>query len=206
MKAVVIEGLLVALVGIGLSLAANQLSPRGLKLSRNYFPAPPAVTNALPVKPAAGAGTTNPVAAVNALALRLQARGLSLLDSNQVIGLFHDPAYRQELVIFVDARDEQAYQAGHIPGAYPLDYYRPEPYLPSVLQAAQFARQIVIYCNGGECEDSEFAAALLAPALPPGVLGVYGGGMTEWITNGLPVEMGGRNSGVLRNAPAAGPH
>jgi len=202
-KAVLIEGLLVALVGAGLSLAANYLSPRGLKLSRNYFPPPPAVSNAPPTSLAPGGGlTTNLPALSNALALRLQARGLSLLDSNQVIHLFHDPAYQQEQVIFIDARDDPAYQAGHIPGAYQLDYYRPEPYLPAVLQAAQFARQIVIYCNGGDCEDSEFAATLLAPAVPPGTLGVYGGGFTEWVTNGLPVEIGGRKSGVFKNAPS----
>jgi hypothetical protein len=36
---------------------------------------------------------------------------------------------------------------------------------------------------------------------------VYGGGITEWATNGLPIELGTRNSGQITNLvhTAAGP-
>jgi rhodanese-related sulfurtransferase len=105
------------------------------------------------------------------------------------------------LVVFVDARDDQHYQEGHVPGAYQLDHYRPEKYLAPVLLVCQTAHQIVVYCNGGDCEDSEFTAITLRDA---GILRekllIYGGGLTEWLTNGLPVEIGPRNSGNLRNA------
>ncbi|HWH72296.1 MAG TPA: rhodanese-like domain-containing protein, partial [Candidatus Sulfotelmatobacter sp.] len=58
---------------------------------------------------------------------------------------------------------------------------------------------IVVYCNGGNCEDSELAATMLRDAgIPKDKLLVYGGGMTEWTTNGLPVELGQRKSGNLR--------
>ena len=68
-----------------------------------------------------------------------------------------------------------------------------------VLPVCQKAEQIVVYCNGGDCDDSETAALLLRDVgIPNQKLFVYGGGMAEWITNSLPVETGARNSGNLR--------
>ena len=91
------------------------------------------------------------------------------------------------------------YQQGHIPGAYEFDPYRPEKYFGDVLPVCQKAEQIVVYCNGGDCDDSESAALLLRDVgIPNQKLFVYGGGMAEWITNSLPVETGARNSGNLR--------
>jgi glucose-6-phosphate-specific signal transduction histidine kinase len=85
--------------------------------------------------------------------------------------------------------------------AYQLDHYYPERYLPTVLPACQTAQRIVVYCNGGDCEEGEFTALTLRSAgLPAERLGVYFGGMTEWATNGLPVELGARKSGNLRTA------
>ena len=75
--------------------------------------------------------------------------------------LYHDPRYEQDLVVFVDARNDDHYQAGHVPGAHLFDYYRPANYLSNVLQACQIAQEIVVYCNGGDCEDSELAATML---------------------------------------------
>lgn len=202
MKRIVLEGVLVAVLGAALSFAANAISPRGLKLSRNYFPTPrlqpistaPASTNTV----AASLPRTNSLAQL--LADRLRARGIGLATSNQVAQLFHDPRRDQELVIFVDARDDEHYQAGHIPGAYQLDYYRPEKYLLAVIPACQIAQQILVYCNGGDCEDSELTAALLQQAgITPDKLMVYGGGMSEWSTNSMPVETGTRRSGQIRN-------
>jgi rhodanese-related sulfurtransferase len=134
-----------------------------------------------------------------ALAAQLRAKGLGLVESEQAARLFADPRYASELVLFVDARDDRHYQEGHIPGAYQFDHYRPDNYLPTVLPACQNAEQIVVYCTGGNCEDSEFAALTLRDAgVPPERLFIYAGGMTEWATNGLPVETGARKSGTLR--------
>jgi rhodanese-related sulfurtransferase len=59
----------------------------------------------------------------------------------------------------------------------------------------------VIYCNGGDCDDSESAAITLRDVgIANPKLFIYTGGITEWTTNGLPVEIGGRNSGNLRSA------
>jgi rhodanese-related sulfurtransferase len=58
----------------------------------------------------------------------------------------------------------------------------------------------VVYCHGGDCDDSESAAILLRDVgIATRKLFIYTGGIPEWTTNGLPVEIGGRNSGNLRS-------
>ncbi len=201
--ALLLEGLLVAALGVVLAFAANALSPRGLKLTRDYFyqdQRSTARTNT-PVVVAPGTAT-NSASPHDLLAARLRDKGLRLADSNQVIQFFHDPRRDQGLVVFVDARDDAHYQDGHIPGAYQFDYYYPEKHFASVMPVCQMAQEIVIYCNGGDCEDSEFAASFLRDAgVPKEKLFVYGGGMTEWVTNRLPIELDGRQSGRFRDQP-----
>ena len=78
----------------------------------------------------------------------------------------------------------------------------PENYLTNVVPVCLAAQQIVFYCNGGDCDDSEHAAIMLRDsiALPKEKVFVYGGGMTEWASNRLPIEIGARNSGQFTNA------
>ncbi len=201
MRGVLLEALVVAAVGAAVAFAANAVSPRGLKLTRDFFG-----LNVKVAHPQTAGGLTNSAASwgTNApslhalLAARLREKGISLVDSNEVIRLFDDPRCQQNLVLFVDAREDEYYQKGHIPGAYQLDYYRPENYLASLLPLCQLAEQIVVYCNGGNCEDSEFAATfLLSAQVPKEKLQVYGGGFHEWQTNRLPIEVGQRLSGQI---------
>jgi rhodanese-related sulfurtransferase len=210
------EAAVVGIAGLLLGLAANALSPQGLRLGRNYFPrgsaAPAAVatnlTAGLPNPPATNAVTpAAPAGGVpEAVLRRLQQHGLQLVTSNDVARLFQDPRYEQNLIVFVDARDDAHYTAGHIPGAHQFNHYRAEQYLPQVLPFCLGALQIVVYCTGGQCEDSEFAALMLRDAgIPAASLFVYPGGMNEWTALGLPVELGPRRSGQLKPAPTAKP-
>ena len=199
-KSILREGALVAGIGAGLAFVANEVSPRGLSLTRNYFPgstpSSSRVASAADQTPHPGDTGVAAASPAELLAARLRAKGLQLVESNQVAQLFRDPRYEQELILFIDARDDRHYQDGHIPGAYQFDHYRAEKYLANVLTACQWAEQIVVYCTGGDCEDSEFAAIMLRDAgIPKEKLFVYGGGITEWTTNGLPLEVGGRKSG-----------
>jgi len=198
-RAVLLEALLVAAIGLALALAANALSSRGLRLSRNYFPGGdrPAAANPGSNSVATGSNAA-PSSPLEAIRQRLQKHGLQLVSSNEVIALFRDPRYEPGLVVFIDARDDQHYAAGHIPGAWQFHHYRPEKYLPDVLPACLTAQQVVVYCGGGDCEDSESASIMLRDA---GVRGenlfVYAGGIAEWTNNALPVETGARRSGQL---------
>jgi rhodanese-related sulfurtransferase len=201
---VLLEALLVAAAGIVLAFGANLVSPRGLALTRNYFPA--GINR--PVPAATGVGSPRGVANTNLpasspaqlLAARLKEQGLQWVDGRQAAQLFHDPRFKQGSIAFIDARDEQHYREGHIPGACEFDPYHPEKYFAAVLPVSQAAEQIVLYCNGGDCDDSESAAITLRDVgIANQKLFVYTGGITEWTTNGLPVEIGGRNSGNLRS-------
>jgi rhodanese-related sulfurtransferase len=197
-KAVVFEALLVAAFGLLLALAANALSPRGLRVGRNYFPDVVKAPAAAPAGSNRAATSTsgNSTAPEQSAVERLQQRGLQLVTSNEVVKLFHDPRYEQGLVVFIDARDDQHYAAGHIPGAWQFHHYHAENYLPTILPVCMTAMQVVVYCSGGECEDSEFAAVMLRDTgVPRENLFVYAGGITEWKANGLPVEIGTRRSG-----------
>jgi len=187
--------LTVAVAGLAFALAANWISPRGLELGRNYFPG---ASRPLP-QPGGTTNAPNPTVPAQ-LAARIQAQGLHVITGPEVHRLFQDPRYAQELVVFVDARNQAQYRQGHIPGAYPFDHYRAMEELPNVLPACLNAEQVVVYCTGGDCEDSEFSAITLRDAgVPADRLFVFIGGITEWTAEGYPVETGERQSGMMRS-------
>jgi rhodanese-related sulfurtransferase len=207
LKRVLLEALVVAAIGLAVALLANMISPRGLSLTRNYFPSSGtthgkidggANSNVNAVVPATnGAGQV----ARGIVAARLKEKGLQPIDGREATQLFRDPQYELESIVFIDARDDRHYAEGHIPGAYQFDRYYPEKHLPAVLPVCLNATKIVVYCTGGDCEDSEFAALTLKDAgASLERIVVYAGGMTEWAANGLPVEIGERKSGIMRGA------
>ncbi len=198
MKDILLEGLLVGLTGAVLAFAANAVSPHGLKLIRNYSPG-----GALAVS-RVNPGTTDPgqPSGLQLVEKQLAAEGLQLIDSKHVAELFNDPAKEQGLIVFVDARDDEHFFAGHIPGAYQLDHYHPENYLAQVLPACQVAQKIVVYCKGGTCEESEQTAIFLRDAgIPKDRLFVYAGGFDDWSAQHRPMETGDRFS----NRPGSKP-
>lgn len=201
MRKVLLEGLIVGLLGAVLAFLANAISPRGLTLTRNYFPNDqrPLITPISGTNSAPGVSVTNPVSPLERLSARFRQEGLQLAESNQVTQLFHDPRYAQGLVVFVDARNDEHYHAAHIPGAYQLDHFHVQDYLATALPACQVAEQIIVYCNGGDCDDSENTALFLRDAgIDKSKLFVYAGGIAEWTTNRMPVESGSQNSGNVR--------
>jgi len=194
-KKVLLEALVVAAVGAIVAFAANALSPRGLRLTQDYFhgetlPVARAKTN----RTAVVATGTN--AAEDPVIERLKEKGLQVVNGEQAQELFHDPLYEQGAIIFIDARNDEHYLGGHIPGAYQFDNYHPENYMSTIFPLCQSAQKVVIYCNGGNCEDSQFAALTLRDAqVPNGKLFVYTGGISDWTNRGHAVEIGERNSG-----------
>ncbi len=189
------EVLLVSVTGLAVALLGNQLSPRGLSLTRNYFPS----TAAAPALVRDVAVTTTNQSAAEKLAVEVKSAGLQLASRAQIGAWFADPRRLAGKIIFVDARNETDYFKGHIPGAWLFDPYQPEKYFPTVVPACQNAEEIVVYCHGGDCDDSLSAATLLKQVGIPGdKLHVYGGGMGEWQTTAQPVETGPQNSGQIK--------
>jgi len=206
------EALLIAVLGAALGFAANAISPRGLKLTRNYFPGGSrhTVSSPAPVSNPGQASTNSPATQTSSATssaeqqaiARLQQKGLQIANDDQVLSLFHDPGYEQGLVIFIDARNEEHFQQGHIPGAYQFYHVYPEKSLPTIMPACSAAQQILVYCNGGDCELSEFAADFLINSLqvPQNKILIYAGGINAWQARKLPIETGARKSGQISNA------
>ncbi len=194
------EAVFVAVIGATFAFAANRISPRGLALATDYFPAGtnPPVRAAAITTPVDSPTDTNPAAPPALLRLTTPTEGLEwrLIDEGRTIELLHDSHLRPGAIVFIDARDEEHYLEGHIPGAYGFDPYHPDKDFPAVMTNCLAAEQIVIYCYGSNCDDSQMAARLLRNV---GISGqkifVYGGGITEWTNNHQPVEIGARNSG-----------
>jgi len=197
---VLLEAALVAVVGAAFAFAANHVSPRGLALDRDYFPAETndVVRVAVIAAPADSPAGTNPAApsSLPPPAVPTTGKALQLIDGRQTVQLLHDSHLKPGAIVFIDARDEEHYLGGHVPGAYEFDPYHPEKYFPAVLPVCRAAEQIVVYCNGGDCDDSKTAAVLLQDmGIANQKIFIYGGGITEWSTNHQPVETGVRNSG-----------
>lgn len=192
------QALLVGAFGWVFALVANTLSPRGLSLTRDYFPASPLPATGGIGQATAGAASAVETGAGDAVDQKLREHGLEPVTDERMHALFTDARYAQELVVFIDAREARRYQEGHIPGAYLFDRYRQDEFLPSVLPACQNAESVVVYCNGGDCEDSHFAALALRDAgVPADRLGVYSGGILSWQKRGYPMETGDRGSGMM---------
>jgi rhodanese-related sulfurtransferase len=202
-KKILKEAVLVAILGISFGFLANSISPKGLGLSHNYFPgktsgsnSSASETNSKTPLPNIGTSTNTNLESESPAAQRLKQNGLQMVDAMQMMQLYKDSRYGQHLIVFIDARDDKHFAEGHIPGAYQFDHYHPEKYLGTIFPVCQSAEQVVVYCNGGECEDSAYAAIMLRDAgIPNQKLFVYSGGITEWAAKKLPLETGDHSEG-----------
>jgi len=162
-----------------------------LTLSRNFPP--------MPNHPAgsflAGVTATN-LPPAESLDAQIKAAGFESVSSNQVMAAFNDPRRLTRKIVFVDARNETEFKGGRIPGALLFDPYHPEKYFDAVLPVCQAAEKIIVYCHGGDCDDSLTAAGLLRDTgIPAGKISVYPGGMAEWLDLRMPLEAD-RESGL----------
>ncbi|MHC4695749.1 MAG: rhodanese-like domain-containing protein [Planctomycetota bacterium] len=107
----------------------------------------------------------------------------------EVVDLLNDPDTDLGLNVFVDARSSELYVEGHMPGAVWCDPYETEAHIDDVLGVAAAADKVIVYCSGGECEDSFFMCReLLEAGIARKAIYVYPGGWNEWIERGQPVE------------------
>ena len=95
-------------------------------------------------------------------------------------------------IVILDARTDESYREGHIPGALQVDHYQKDKYLPDIMPMLEEAGVIVVYCNGGDCEDSILLATSLIQqhALNYDNVFVYEGGIKEWQDRGQEVAVG----------------
>jgi rhodanese-related sulfurtransferase len=90
-------------------------------------------------------------------------------------------------VLFVDARSQDNYADGHIPGAVSLPVGQFDELIGSFLDQHAAARSIVTYCSGRTCEDSHNLARLLSDVGFTHV-SVFIDGFPGWEAEGYPIE------------------
>jgi rhodanese-related sulfurtransferase len=113
----------------------------------------------------------------------------------------------RDLTFWIDARNKELYEQGHIPGAVLLDFYDQMTYLDQV--EAQIKEKspvaLVVYCRGKDCHDSHLLAQTLNQFGYDNIF-VYKGGWAEWNDElGLPVEGTLDNSASRETLQATGP-
>jgi rhodanese-related sulfurtransferase len=97
--------------------------------------------------------------------------------------------------LFLDARRSSVYETGHIAGAENVAVWehdadaRIQAILGKSAEKEEYDRIIVIYCSGGNCNDSERLAEKLAMV---GFFNVYlyKDGYHAWMESGLPIRRG----------------
>lgn len=95
-------------------------------------------------------------------------------------------------VPFFDARRSSVFREGHISGARPYSVWEAD--VDDKVKAFYGEGHdpnapILVYCSGGDCEDSHLLAQKLFFAGFNGVL-VYKDGFPDWVRRGLPVTKG----------------
>ena len=90
-------------------------------------------------------------------------------------------------VLFVDARSQDNYEQGHIPGAVSLPLGRFDEKIESFLGKHAPDQLLVTYCSGRTCEDSHKLARLLLEAGFTDVR-VFIDGFPGWEAEGHPIE------------------
>jgi rhodanese-related sulfurtransferase len=97
-----------------------------------------------------------------------------------------------EGALFLDARRTAIYREGHVAGARPLSVWESdadEKVRALWSEGTDQKAPIVLYCSGGDCEDSHMLAQKLYLAGFDD-LRVYRDGFPDWQKRGLPVTRG----------------
>ncbi len=103
-----------------------------------------------------------------------------VIDLLEVARIVNDPG-RAGLDVILDARNEAMFARGHIPGAILCDPYNIDRYIDMASSMALGAQRVIVYCHGGNCEDSYLLCQeLIVYGVPRENLYVFKGGWEAW--------------------------
>ncbi len=117
------------------------------------------------------------------------------ITADEIAELLGSPDLLTGLTVIVDARDDDHFSGpdgGHIPGALQCFPYEPARFIPQITPHVTNAMKVIVYCNGGSCDDSVMMCRTFRDELmvPEGNLFLYEGGWEDWNERGLPVDKG----------------
>lgn len=91
----------------------------------------------------------------------------------------------QSKVLWIDARPQEQYDAGHVPEALLLNEQKFDEQLFNYLDTLQTnTRPIIVYCSGAKCEASRHVLERLKQTLPIENAFVLKGGWKAWVEAG----------------------
>ena len=94
--------------------------------------------------------------------------------------------YQNADIIFIDSRDPEDYEYGHIRRAISIPFDYLDEYWDGVIADLDREARYVVYCSGSECETSLHLGRYLQD-LGFEHISVFYGGWSEWEDNNLPV-------------------
>lgn len=115
---------------------------------------------------------------------RAYREGLTLINTTEAKQLWDKGAH-----LFLDARSEKDFEAGHIPGAFSLPQANMPEHMASLQGMLTPQQPLVAYCSGFDCDESLLLAIELKRMGFTNVV-LYAGGMQKWREAGHPVEEG----------------
>lgn len=98
-------------------------------------------------------------------------------------------AFDNQSAAFVDARKAELYEAAHIPRAFKIELHDFSAGDPQVLMMIPRDSNVIVYCSGGNCDESVKVAEMLNGS---GYKNVYvlHDGLPGWQAMGWPTESG----------------
>lgn len=98
-------------------------------------------------------------------------------------------AFASGTALFVDARDPEFFQMGHIPGAVNLPVRDFDLAFPKLKELLFTVPRVITYCDGATCEMSvELTEKLLFAGVDH--VEIFTGGIQQWEAEGQPMEAG----------------
>lgn len=113
------------------------------------------------------------------------------IDFEGVLAVVKDPNTATGLNVIVDARKDEVFEEGHIPGAIVCYPHEIDLYIDLLRPAVSGAEKVIVYCGGGDCEDSiAMCRELIDMNVPYEAVQLYAGGWKDWTARNGPAETG----------------
>jgi rhodanese-related sulfurtransferase len=186
-----VEVLVLGFLGFALAVGVNAVrGSSSVQWTKDYFDkglAPVAV----PTTEVAAQQPVEVVSEPSPRPAKTLAHPYQSITFGELAQVYDKQACEPGLFVFVDARSEKAYADGHIEGAVRCDPYHAIDCIDHVLDYANGAEKVVLYCHGGNCEDSIFMCReLINAGIPYEAIYLYPGGYEEWQKNKMPISQG----------------
>ncbi len=188
------------LAGAGIAIAVIDMRSRPVASKELNPPTSSTPTKAMPgptPKPVDGAPTKGTAETPNATPPASAAiKPLENLDVAKLgvkISLAEALTLQGRGVVFIDGRKAEPFAAGHLDGALHIstdDLSAGAPAWKDFYQTANLDEPVVVYCDGGDCHESEQLRAMMTQARFTHVF-IMEDGYPGWSAAGLPVVKGG---------------